>query len=275
MNRNTTPNTAPITAAIGLLACPVCGLSLGHQNRTLRCPSGHSYDVARQGYVNLLRGAAPANADTAEMVAARARFLNTGGYLPIRDAVVEACHATTRVAEVGAGTGYYLAAVVTEQHPQAHLALDVSAAAARRSSRMGLASAVADTWAGLPILGERLDCIMCIFAPRNPAEFARVLTPGGRVVVVTPRPAHLAELRARLHLLDVPPDKLARLDASFADVGLVAEERTAIDFDLEISPPTAADLVAMGPNAFHGEHAVLEESVQVQVSVTLSSYQRV
>ena len=74
-------------------------------------------------------------------------------------------------------------------------------------------------------------------------------------------------------MLDVPPDKLARLDATFADVGLVPVGRTEIDFGLEMSPPTAADLVAMGPNAFHGEHAVLDEAVAVQVSVTVSSYQ--
>ena len=273
MSRSPAPDAAPIDAALELLACPVCGLPLGRHDRTLRCASGHSYDLARQGYVNLLHGAAPANADTTEMVAARQRFLNTGAYQPIRDAVVGACCAATRVAEVGAGTGYYLSAVVAEQRPPAHLALDVSVAAVRRSSRLGLASAVADTWAGLPVLSGRLDRVLCIFAPRNPAEFARVLSQGGRVVVVTPRPGHLAELRARLHLLDVPPDKLARLDASFADVGLVPVGRTEIDFGLEMSPPTAADLVAMGPNAFHGEHAVLDEAVAVQVSVTVSSYQ--
>ena len=172
MSRSPAPDAAPIDAALELLACPVCGLPLGRHDRTLRCASGHSYDLARQGYVNLLHGAAPANADTTEMVAARQRFLDTGAYQPIRDAVVGACCAATRVAEVGAGTGYYLSAVVAEQRPPAHLALDVSVAAVRRSSRLGLASAVADTWAGLPVLSGRLDRVLCIFAPRNPAEFA-------------------------------------------------------------------------------------------------------
>ena len=96
MSRSPAPDAAPIDAALDLLACPVCGLPLGRHDRTLRCASGHSHDLARQGYVNLLHGAAPANADTTEMVAARQRFLDTGAYQPIRDAVVGACCAATR-----------------------------------------------------------------------------------------------------------------------------------------------------------------------------------
>lgn len=262
----------PIQAAIGVLACPICGLNLQRRERQLLCTAGHTFDLARQGYVNLLRGPAPPNADTAQMVAARERFMASGAYAPICDGVVEACAGAARVAEVGAGPGYYLSAVVDAHIPRCHLALDVSVAAARRSSRLGLATAVADTWAGLPVRNTALDVLLCVFAPRNPREFARVLASGGRAIVVTPNPGHLAELRTRLKLLDVPADKLTRLDASFAAAGLHLDGRTSLEYHVSLSPRTTADLVAMGPNAFHHPTPVPDEVSEVQVSVTISSF---
>ncbi len=264
----------PIDAALGLLACPVCGHSLGRHDRVLRCANRHSFDLARQGYVNLLGTAPPANADTAQMLAARDRFLGSGAYWPIRDAVVAVCTGAARVAEVGAGTGHYLAAVLAAHQRQAHLAIDVSTAAAKRTARQGLASVVADTWAGLPLLPGCLDRVLCVFAPRSPAEFARVLAPGGEVVVVTPGPRHLQRLRSLLPLLGVPVDKLQRVDASFTEAGLQGAGRDELEYELELSPGMAADVVGMGPNAFHGQHAVAAEPVHETVSVLVSRYRQ-
>lgn len=268
------PAGRPIDAALGLLACPVCGGALGRHDRVLRCANGHCFDLARQGHVNLLGAAQPANADTAEMLAARDRFLGSGAYRPIRDAVVATCAGAARVAEAGAGTGYYLAAVLAAHQPAAHLAIDVSAAAAKRAARHGLASVVADTWASLPVLPGCLDRVLCVFAPRNPAEFARVLAPAGEVVVVTPGQHHLQRLRSLLPLLAVPVDKLQRLDASFAAAGLVGVGRAELEYEVELSPGMAADMVGMGPNAFHAEHTVPAEPVQETVSVLVSRFRQ-
>ena len=73
----------PLDAALSLLRCPQCRQDLARTGRTLRCPSGHSFDIARQGYVNLAGHAPPRNADTPAMVAARERFLATGHYRPV------------------------------------------------------------------------------------------------------------------------------------------------------------------------------------------------
>lgn len=262
----------PIDAAAGLLACPVCGDPLARDERVLTCRRGHSFDIARQGYVNLLQGPAPANADTTAMVAARERFLSSGAYQPIADAVLGACAGQDQVAEVGAGPGHYLSQVVAAHQPSAHLALDISVPAARRAARAGLASVVADTWAGLPITDHALAAVVCVFAPRNPAEFARTLAPGGKTLVVTPGPEHLGALRERLGLLDVPADKLDRLDKGMAQAGLGLAGRTDLDYQVVLDPPLAADLVAMGPNAFHRERSEPAEPVRVRVQVFLSSY---
>ena len=262
-----------IDAAIGLLTCPVCADALTREHRQLRCGRGHSFDIARQGYVNLLRGPAPANADTAEMVAARERFLFAGYYQPIREAVCSACEPGGRLAEVGVGPGYYLGAAVAATHPPAHLGLDISVAAARRAARRMMACAVADTWQTLPIGSGSLDRLLCIFAPRNPPEFARVLATGGQVVVVAPRPQHLAQLRARLGLLNVEDDKLARLDASFAAAGLELVSRQELTFDIDLDAAATADLVGMGPNAFHDGARDFPRALTTTVAVAISSYE--
>lgn len=182
------------------------------------------------------------------------------------------CESAHSVVEVGAGTGYYLCGVVGAHHPESHLAVDVSAAAARRSAGRALASAVADIWAGIPVRTGTTDRLVCVFAPRNPREFIRLLAPGGRLIVVTPGPRHLAELRHQLGLLDVPEDKLARLDTSLSSVGLHLADRTHLEFEVTLSPKSVTDLVAMGPNAFHQRPAVVALSATVQVAVTVSEF---
>jgi len=102
-----------------LLACPVCGRGFILRPPALRCASGHSFDIARQGYVNLLPGGArPGTADTAEMVAARQAFLTAGHYAPLAGAIADLAAATVAagprpcVLDAGSGPGYYLAAVL-------------------------------------------------------------------------------------------------------------------------------------------------------------------
>lgn len=252
-----------LAAVAGWLRCPHCSDGLRLDGRTLRCPQGHAFDVARQGYVNLLGRAAPRNADTAEMVAARDRFLQAGHYAPIADAIAEELRAAKRVLEVGAGTGHYLARALG---PDAlGLATDVSVAAARRAARAHprVAAVVADTWAGLPVADGAVDAVLCVFAPRNPVEFRRVLADGGRIVVVVPEPGHLAELRAEHGLLDIADDKAATVATAF---GGKARQRR-VRYRLELDAHAATDLVAMGPNAFHHSPRLAASSVTVDVSV--------
>lgn len=266
-----------MTVPLDLVCCPVCGAAFERAERAVRCASGHSVDWARQGYLNLLGRAAPANADTADMVSARERFLARGAYDPLADAVIAAVAAGVGtgpdVLEVGAGTGYYLARLLDGLGGRG-VALDVSPAAARRAARShpDLLAVVADAWRPLPMPTAAYDAVLAIFAPRNPAEFARLLRPGGLVVVATPEPAHLVELRSALGLLDIPAAKDERVGASLAadfDPG----PRTVVRTSLSLDRDAVVDLVAMGPNAFHHRREDLVEQVarlSSPVSVTLS-----
>lgn len=241
---------------IKALACPVCHQQLHEVPGGVRCDHGHSFDRARQGYLNLLGRKAGANADTPAMVQARLDFLQAGHYRPISPAVVAALPelGDGRVLDVGAGPGWYLRQVLQANPSASGLAADISVAAIRRAARAHerAEAMVCDVWKRLPLPDGALDALTCIFAPRNGAEFARVLRPGATMVVATPQPDHLTELVTSLGLLEVAPDKQRSLDEQFGS-WFEQVECTPVRHTLDLERTDVANLVAMGPNAFH-EH---------------------
>ena len=275
-----------LAAVADLLACPTCAgrdlpdTPLLLETTTLRCARGHAYDLARQGHVNLLGRAVPRNADGAEMVAARDRFLVSGAYDRIGEALADAAlrtaAATPAVLDLGAGPGWYLDRVLArfagDGRPARGVALDVSPFAARRAarSRWAVGAVVADAWERLPLRSASVDVAVSVFAPRQPVELARVLAEGGIMVVVSPLPEHLAELRAARGLLDVEPGKQQRLTATFAE-HLRPVDEVDVRYRVALGPTALDDLVAMGPNAFHdtrGERATTPGEVEVAVRVS-------
>ncbi|WP_309234547.1 putative RNA methyltransferase [Nocardia sp. XZ_19_385] len=264
----------------GLLACPECGLGLEPCDRALRCAQGHSFDLAKQGYVSLLTGASTKmTGDTPAMLDARAAFQGGGHFAPIADAVAAAAPADEPAAvvlEIGAGTGYYLARVLDTAPAARGLALDVAKAAARRSARAHprAAAVLADAWRGLPLRAKTVHRVVSIFAPRNPAEVARVLRADGRFVVATPTVRHLAELVGPLGMVTVDPDKDRRLSESMAGHFEILD-RTTVDYPMKLDRADIANVVGMGPSAFHDDGrdlAALPESLEVTASVTVSVY---
>lgn len=253
--------------------------------RALRCVRGHSFDIARQGYVGLLTGASTKmTGDTAEMLDARAAFQRGGGFAPIADAVAEAVVAGGPVPpvllEVGAGTGYYLSRALDAAPTTWGIALDVSKPAARRCARAHprAAAVLADAWRGFPVRDSVLGHVLTVFAPRNPAEAARVLAPGGRYIVVTPTATHLSELVGPLGMVSVDPDKDRRIAEAMAG-HLEQVERTIIQYPIELTHDQAADVLGMGPSARHLTRpagtrlADLPERIEVTASVAVSVYQ--
>lgn len=242
-----------------LLLCPVCGEPLDRAARTLACDRGHRFDAARQGYFNLLTGkGSPFEGDTAEMVDAREQFLGSGHYAPLRRAVVAAAlrqfPAPAVALDAGAGTGYYLEGLADAVPGLFPVALDISKVALRRAARRlpGGASIVWDVWRPLPLADGSVDVLLNVFAPRNPAEFVRVLAPGGCLVVVTPRPGHLAGLEAVGPLLSVPAQKADDVRAAF-DGALVETSREDLDYAMQLPQDLARSALVMGPAAHHGK----------------------
>jgi len=249
---------------VDVLACPHCGAGMALDARVLRCANGHAFDVAKQGYVSLLTGDARAGtADTAAMVAARAAFLDAGHYAGLARRVTAAVPVgARRVADLGAGTGYYLAWVLDARPAAVGVALDVSKFALRRAARAHarLGAVAADAWRGLPLRDGSVDVAINVFAPRNSAELRRILAPDGVLVVATPTGAHLAELVERLGLLRVDETKDARLREQLGgDFTLVTAD--PYTERLALSRALTRDLVLMGPSAWHVHPAAVEAAV--------------
>ena len=237
------------------LRCPVCSGQLTAADRTIRCERGHAFDVARQGYAHLNSGPLRHPGDTAEMIAARVDFLAGGHYAFIADALAEAAGQVGRgagdglVVDVGAGSGYYLAAVLDARPGAVGLALDSSKAAARRAARAHprASAAVCDAWGRLPLADGSAALLLDVFAPRNAPEFRRVLAAGGVLLVVVPEPEHLAELVGELGLLRVDPEKADRLAAELGPP--VAQRR--LSRVLRLRHDELRALIGMGPSAWH------------------------
>lgn len=255
-----------IDPVLPALACPHCAGPLVRVAAAVGCPAGHRFDLARQGYLSLLGPRSRTDtADSAEMVDARADFLAAGHYRPIADAVVAGCGTDVRtVLDVGAGTGWYLAAVLDARPGAVGVALDSSARAARRaaSAHPAIGAVVADAWSRLPVTDGAVDVVLNVFAPRDPAELRRVLQPQGRLIVVTPTSGHLAELIGPLGMLTVDDDKDAKLAAGLAG-HFVADGSDVVHRDLRLSREDLRRLVLMGPAARHVDRTVLDRTLTV------------
>ncbi|MFD8938102.1 putative RNA methyltransferase [Streptomyces sp. NPDC059578] len=133
------PFPPALTPLLDLLRCPMCRAHLSPDRGALRCPAGHAFDIARHGYVGLLTGARATSGDDADMVRARDRFLATGRYRPIREAVARlaagAAPERGTVLDVGCGTGRYLAGVLNRWPAARGLDLVGMTPSARRPSR--------------------------------------------------------------------------------------------------------------------------------------------
>jgi len=275
---------------ISLMQCPVCAARLARRGDVLACKTGHSFDIARQGYVNLLPGnAQTGTADTAEMLASRTRVLAAGCYRPLLEAVAEAAagavprtpgSTSPAIVDVGAGTGEYLAAALDRSPTAIGLALDLSKHAMRRAARAHprMGAAVCDAWRALPVRDGAADVLLNIFAPRNAAEYARVLAPGGLLIVVTPLQEHLAELVGPLGMIAVDGRKEERLEATLGG-HFERETSREVRGALELTHDLVRDLVLMGPSAHHVNAAELEarvgalpEIVPATLAVTISTW---
>lgn len=259
-------------AAVSALRCPVCRSPLATGNDVgtgLVCSSGHRFDAARQGYINLLTGkGTDFTPDTAAMVAARQDFLEGGHYAPVTDALrrraAERLTGRTSpcILDAGAGTGHYLGRVAEALPNSRAIGMDISKYAVRRLPRNAphALALVWDVWRTLPIADSSIDLILNIFAPRNSTEFARVLRPDGVLAVVTPLPEHLAQLRTAVGMLDVDTAKSARLTDGLAP-DFVPIESQDLRFTLHLDPADAVRAVMMGPSAHHLERAAVERAV--------------
>jgi 23S rRNA (guanine745-N1)-methyltransferase len=264
-----------LVRATAVLACPHCQGPLRPDDRSLLCPRGHRFDVARRGSVRLDARRRHAG-DDRDMVAARRVLFAAGAFRAVTAALArvtaQACgsRAAPWLLDVGAGTGDHAAGILDRLAGAHGVAVDVSrhalAAAARRHPR--LAAVGADVWAGLPLRRAAVDVILVAFAPRNAAEMHRVLRPDGRLVIATPAPEHLRELHAPVR---IDARKQERLDRCLGQ-RFALERRIRVADRAGLADGAGAALYRMGPWARHG--VTPRPLAAVTVAVDLSVYRR-
>jgi 23S rRNA (guanine745-N1)-methyltransferase len=278
---------AALEAAAIHLRCPVCGDQLRLTTTQLICGNGHSFDIARQGYVNLTAGRAnPGTADTAAMIAAREEFLGRGYYRPLARSLASLARGCEPsgdglVVDLAGGTGYYLAAALDALPHRHGLCVDLSTAALQRAARAHprAAAAGADVWQHLPLASASAALVLSVFGPRNAAEIDRILTAGGVLIVAAPGEAHLQELRGPLGLIGVDQRKPQRLADAFGHYANAGSQE--LGYQLSLGHAGLMAVTAMGPSAHHIAPSALADRIQalpspvaVTVDLRISAYRR-
>lgn len=234
------------SCAVSLFCCPVCGGQLQRAEGRFFCPRGHSFDLAREGYVNLL----PANrrhsanpGDDRDMVHARTHFLDGGWYAPLREALCAQLSQAEGMAllDAGCGEGYYTAALCQAVSTRGGrtAGVDLSKAAVKKAARRCPAAeiAVASVY-HLPLADGAADVVVNCFSPLASSEFARVLRQGGQFLYVVPGPRHLWELKEALY--DAPYENEERAETY---EGFSLERITPVETTFTL--PTAEDVQAL------------------------------
>jgi 23S rRNA (guanine745-N1)-methyltransferase len=255
-------------------ACPHCGLALDRTPTGAACATGHSFDRARDGHLNLLVGGRlgpnTVAGDTPDALAARRRFLSSGSYGPIAAALVEVVgQVDTPVLDIGCGEGWYLGQVPAPRR----FGIDISKKAVQMASRsLPDAEFVVASAYRMPVLDASVGVVMSVFAPHPEAEMQRVLAPGGRWVTVTPGPMHLHEMRP---VPEGPADhKAVERRRRRAEPPDGAADAQRLQMQVPLTPHTARDLFFMTPlqwqtGAAHDAAAALG-SVTVDVWIASS-----
>ena len=243
-------------------SCPLCHQPLTQDKNSFVCPQRHQFDVAKEGYVNLLpvqhkRSRDPG--DSAEMMQARRAFLDAGHYQPLRDAIVAAlsarlASAPATILDIGCGEGYYTHAFADALPQSATFGLDVAKVAIRAASRRypQVTFCVASSHR-LPFADASMDAIVRIYAPCKAQELARVVKPGGWTITATPGPRHLMELKGLIY------DDV-RLHAPHAEQleGFTLQQSIALGYQMQLNGSEAVALLQMTPFAWRAKADVWE-----------------
>ncbi|MBE6912159.1 MAG: methyltransferase domain-containing protein [Ruminococcaceae bacterium] len=226
--------------------CPVCRTGLFKTEKTYICQNGHSFDIAKKGYVNLLMSQkGTQHGDDKTMIASRTDFLNRGFYNPLSEKICECinrhCKENTIILDAGCGECKYTADIFESlkgKNPTV-IGVDISKEALgfanRRTNKLNLAVA---SCADIPVEDGSADVLVNIFAPFMPEEFKRVIKRDGIIIRVYPLAKHLWELKELIY--DVPYENP---ETDMEEEGLTLVEKLDVKYDMEFK--TNEDIMSL------------------------------
>ncbi|MBR4038546.1 MAG: methyltransferase domain-containing protein [Clostridia bacterium] len=259
-----------------LLRCPLCGGAFSRRDNSLVCEKRHTYDIARQGYVNFVPGQKEMFYKK-ELFESRAKVFGAGVYAPVVERLTEAIGRHVKAGnavllDAGCGEGYYTKAVCPGRE-MTRIGFDLSKDAVKLAAKgPKMAAFFAADLKRIPLQDHVVDILLDIFTPANYAEFARVLAPGGVVMKLAPRSGYLGELRA------LAGDRLRRQEYDGGDVERYVHEKmdvieqTAITYTLEVSQETAYHLARMTPMLAGVDVDTLDLSAITQITIDETLY---
>lgn len=231
--------------------CPICGNSLTKDTNTYTCESSHTFDVAKEGYVNLLpvqQKSSKKPGDSYEMLKSRHEFLEKGYYRNLAETLIAIIKdlKPRSLLDSGCGEGYYLQKLHRELTGVAICGIDVSKEAIRFATKrkLDVQLAVASAYQ-LPFFNESFDAAISIFSPVSTDELARVLSPNGKVIVVGPGPDHLKNLAKQLFGSAIPHEGNFNLLDGDPRFSLVAEQE--VRSEVTVAHKDISSLLGMTP----------------------------
>ena len=264
------------------LVCPVCGEYLNQQEKAFVCPDRHSFDIARQGYVNLLtvqQKHSLAPGDTREQVLSRRAFLEAGYYAPIGDTLVETAKkygVTGEILDIGCGEGYY-SARLAEALDLPITGLDISKEAVRcAAAKYKAYQWLCATAAHIPVPDGTAGLLTSLFALTLQSEFHRVLAPDGLYFQVLAAEDHLLGLKSIIYdeLHHKEKDTVPELP------GFQRLETIPIRFSFTVEGEQIRNLFSMTPHVFRigksgAERLAKTETLSDTASCVLNVFRRV
>ncbi len=253
-----------------ILTCPLCQTHFTQVGNAIKCENAHTFDIAKEGYINLLTKKLPDSmGDTKEMLLARRAFLEDGHYQPLVTTITTLLYDYLKadrdtglpyitLLDAGCGEGYYLGQIqhaLGPQLPDAHIdyiGLDIAKEAMRMAAKRykSVHFLVANLKDHLVFANDSLHILLNIFAPRNVDEFARIITLGGIALIVIPAPQHLRHLRETLGLLSIEEHKqehvIEQFTPHFTYIGA-----TSVNTTLHLTTQEILQAVMMTPNYWH------------------------
>ena len=251
--------------------CPVCNGILERMEHTYRCKKAHSFDIARQGYVNLLvvQNKHSLNpGDTRQQVLSRREFLEGGYYEPIADAVCQTAQGCTGpIVDVGCGEGYYSNRLSQSLNTRL-VGLDISKEAVRcAAGKYKNAQWLCGSAAHLPVEDHSVGLLTSLFALTVPEEFHRVLRPDGAFIQVLAAEDHLLGLKSIIYPELTHKEKITTPDIP----GFSLEKSTPVRFSFTVEGRQVQNLLSMTPHVYRISKEGAQRLAQTEILTDTAS----
>jgi len=260
---------------MSIIICPNCKSILQRLDKTVRCDKGHSFDVSKDGYINLLLPHQKKKlnpGDNKIMMNAREAFLSTGHYDLLIDQINKSIeslkteHVPLHFLDIGCGTGYYTRQIL-KNDPLTKIGLDISKQGITKASKKDKeATYIVGSAFDIPIQLESVDIAMSIFSPIQIQEVHRVLKKDGIIIKVIPSQDHMKEVAALIYDKLAPHDSSIITDLEKNGFKIISEH--TIDNKVSLKDQILHSFIRMTPYLYKFKEGAIEELKELSVSLS-------